>query len=327
MPLRVNTLHRFYARCRALVRRTRWGDLLTFLLFVLLAAVLWYGHAMHSVRNAVIPVFVTYTGIPDEVGLQGNGLPEVLMVEVRDAGKRLRIYQKEPPKICFDLSSQTRAKKGSIRLSSDVLRRSITDMLQGTSSLIMVDPEQIECPYYKQQKRSIPIVWRGTVFPAAEYQLVGAPTLSVTEVEVYGKSEQIDSLSAIFTDSISLTELKDTTQVTVALCVPDGVRILPDSVCLTIITERFTEKVIRVPVRVRNVPSGEKVRLFPHEIDVTVRVGINHFSNIHEDDIVAECTYPTPVSDKLAVELTYTNPYITNARAYPNEVEFIIEKQ
>ncbi|MGM9836940.1 MAG: hypothetical protein ACI30A_00445 [Paludibacteraceae bacterium] len=326
MPKKTNTLRAFCSRCKALLQRVQWADLLTFFLFVLLATALWYGHAMQSVRNAQITVPVNYTGIPNEVGLQGKGLPETLQVEVRDAGIRLRAYQKEPPQLTIDLSSQTRGNKGTIRISSDVLRRSVTDMLQGTSKLIMVQPEQIVCPYYKQQKRSIPVRWNGTATPAAEYRMVGEPTLSATTVTAYGRSDILDTIAVITTEKPVLSELKDTTHCIVALIAPEGIRLQPDSLCLTVVTERFTEKVMRVPLHVRNVPEGETVRLFPHEVDVTVRVGIAHFADIHEADIVAECDYPAQTADRLRVEVRSLNPYISDLRAYPDEVEFIIEK-
>lgn len=50
-------------------RRIVWSDVLTFLLFLVLAALIWYGHAMHSVRNTRVPVYIQYTGKPGTVGL------------------------------------------------------------------------------------------------------------------------------------------------------------------------------------------------------------------------------------------------------------------
>lgn len=312
--------------CITLMNETHWGDILTFLFFVLLATVLWYGHAMHSVRNATIPVLVTYTGIPANVGVDKKHLPDTLLVEVRDAGKRLRTYHSERPQLTIDLSSQVHGSQGTIRISADVLRRSISDMLQGTSKLQSVTPEQIVCDYHRQEEWLLPIEWDGTVVPADEYQLVGEPQLSAQQVRIYGRKAALDTIEAIHTELLGLTDLKDTTVARLALIAPRGVRLGADSVSLTIVTERYTEKAFVVPITVQDVPEGEFVRLFPQTTEVTVRVGMSHFGEVEANDVMAQCHYPENGAETLGVEVRYTNPYILSARAYPNEVEFIVER-
>ena len=61
--------------------RIDWRDVFTFLLFFALALIVWYGHAMQSVRNTHVPVLIQYTGKPDNIGLQSPGLPDTVMVE------------------------------------------------------------------------------------------------------------------------------------------------------------------------------------------------------------------------------------------------------
>ena len=115
-------------------------DFLTFLLFLGLAAALWLGHALQSVRNTRVPVLVSYTGLPGTIGLEDQGLPDTVMIEVRDAGKRLNQYMHEPLHLTIDLRSYIHGEKGTIHIPSDALRRSISNLLQGTSSLIEAHP-------------------------------------------------------------------------------------------------------------------------------------------------------------------------------------------
>ena len=99
---------------KTLLHRIHWGDVLTFLLFVLLAAVVWYGHAMQSVRNTNVPVYIHYTGKPNSIGLTGEGLPDTINIEIRDAGKRLITYRKEPLHLTIDLRPYIHGNKGKI---------------------------------------------------------------------------------------------------------------------------------------------------------------------------------------------------------------------
>lgn len=301
-------------------------DILTYLLFVVLAAAIWYGHAMQSVRNTRVPVLIQYTGKPGAIGLAEPGLPDTVMIEVRDAGARLNAYHTDPLHLTVDLRSYIHGEKGTIHVPSDALRRSISDILQGTSRLIETHPEEITCAYFTEQEKSVAIAFDGEFKPAAEYQIVCEPTLSHKRMKIYGEEKMLSSIDTLYTEPVVLDDLTDTLSVRVAVRKPKSLRLETDSVDVRVISERFTEKKLIVPIRVKGVPEGYHVRLFPNEVEVNVRVGMAHFSSVKADDIQASCTYTPERTDKLDVEIHYTNPLITSAWAYPSVVEFILEQ-
>ncbi|MBR6167247.1 MAG: hypothetical protein IKQ50_02325 [Paludibacteraceae bacterium] len=307
-------------------RRIVWSDVLTFLLFLVLAALIWYGHAMHSVRNTRVPVYVQYTGKPGTIGLGEEGLPDKVMIEVRDAGSRLNSYHQEPLHLTIDLHSYIHGDKGTIHVPSDALRRSISDILQGTSRLIETTPEEITCTYFTEQEKTVVLAFDGELSPAPEYQAVGAPKLSRTKIKVYGQDKTLSTIDTVYTEHIELSDLMDTTIMHVALAVPQGTRVEKDSVDMTVITERFTEKKFKIPLSPIGVPEGHRIRVFPNEVEVNVRVAMCHFAEVQAQDIHATCTYTPDRTETLEVELRYSNPYITSAWAYPAVVEFILEQ-
>ena len=299
---------------------------MTFLLFLVLAACIWYGHAMNSVRNTRVPVLIQYTGKPSAIALGEQGLPDTVMIEVRDAGSRLNSYHKETLRLTIDLHPYIHGDKGTIHVPSDALRRSISDILQGTSRLIATQPEEITCAYFTEQEKTVPIVSRCEVLPAAEYQLVDVPTLSRTRLKLFGQDKTLQRIDTIYTEARTFEQLSDTAVLRIALEIPRGVRAEADSIDLTVITERFTEKKFIVPIHVTGVPEGRRIRLFPHEVEVTARVGLAHFAQVQPTDIQATVRYSPEREDKLDVELSYTNPFITDAWVYPGVVEFLMEQ-
>lgn len=301
-------------------------DVLTFLLFVVIATLVWYGHAMQSVRNTRVPVLIQYTGKPDAIGLKAPGLPDTVMIEVRDAGARLNTYHRDPLHLTIDLHSYIHGEKGRIYIPSDALRRSISDILQGTSRLIETQPEDITCDFFTEQEKSVLLVFRGDLKTANEYQIIGQPTLARKRMKIFGDEKTLSAIDTLYTEPQDLSEVSDTMRVRCALEVPQGVRAEEDSVELCIIAERFTEKKFTIPVHIKGVPEGYHIRLFPKEVEVSVRVGMNHFSQVKADDIHATCAYSPERTDKLDVEISCTNPYITAAWAYPGVVEFILEQ-
>ena len=301
-------------------------DVLTFLLFVVIATLVWYGHAMQSVRNTRVPVLIQYTGKPDAIGLKAPGLPDTVMIEVRDAGARLNTYHCDPLHLTIDLHSYIHGEKGRIYIPSDALRRSISDILQGTSRLIETQPEDITCDFFTEQEKSVLLVFRGDLKTANEYQIIGQPTLARKRMKIFGDEKTLSAIDTLYTEPQDLSEVSDTMRVRCAIEVPQGIRAEEDSVDLCIIAERFTEKKFTIPVHIKGVPEGYHIRLFPKEVEVSVRVGMNHFSQVKANDIHASCAYSPERTDKLDVEISYTNPYITAAWAYPGVVEFILEQ-
>lgn len=301
-------------------------DVLTFLLFVVIATLVWYGHAMQSVRNTRVPVLIQYTGKPDAIGLKAPGLPDTVMIEVRDAGARLNTYHRDPLHLTIDLHSYIHGEKGRIYIPSDALRRSISDILQGTSRLIETQPEDITCDFFTEQEKSVLLVFRGDLKTANEYQIIGQPTLARKRMKIFGDEKTLSAIDTLYTEPQDLSEISDTMRVRCAIEVPQGVRTEEDSVDLCIIAERFTEKKFTIPIHIKGVPEGYHIRLFPKEVEVSVRVGMNHFSQVKANDIHATCAYSPERTDKLDVEISYTNPYITAAWAYPGVVEFILEQ-
>ena len=308
------------------VSRIKWRDVLTFMLFLTLATILWYGHAMQSVRNTRVPVLIQYTGKNGNIGLESPGLPDTVMIEVRDAGARLNAYHREPLRLTIDLRQYIHGEKGTIYVPSDALRRSITDILQGTSRLIETTPEEISCPYFTEQEKSVTVAFRGELKPANEYQLAEKPVLSPGKTRLYGQEKDLRAIDTVYTQPVMLDNLTDTVVLRVALDIPAQLRAENDSVNLQIVTERFTEKKFAVPLKVKGTPEGCRMLLFPREVDVYARVAMKHFSEVHASDIKAECIYSPDRTDKLDVELHYNNPYITAAWSYPGVVEFIIEQ-
>lgn len=306
-------------------RDITWSEILTFVFFLVLATLMWYGHAMQSVRTTEVPVLIQYTGKPGQIGL-GAKLPDTILIEVRDAGAQLNMYHRDPLHLTIDLRTYIHGEKGTIYIPSDALRRSIGDILQGTSLLIDTKPAEIRCPYFTEQEKTVAIAFDSEVLPAKEYQLVGKPKLARTKVKLYGQEKALSTIDTLYTQYMPLTGLTDTTLIAMPLAIPQGMRAEVDSVEVRIITERFTEKKFQLPVHVLNAPQGYRIRLFPNEVEVNVRMGIRHFADVQESDIKVTCTYSPERTDKLDVELNYTNPHITAAWAYPGVVEYLLEQ-
>ncbi len=301
-----------------------WKEGCIFLGFVALAAMLWYGHAMTSVRTENVEVQVKYTGIPATIAFT-DSLPQAITVEVRDAGQRLKTYFKDRPVITLNFASQMDDSIGEVVVSEEKLRSSVTSILQGTSKLLTISPSTIRLSYYHLAKKVVPIRLETDIQPASEYQVVGEPTLGIQQVTIVGKPSDLDTIQEV-TAYFAHASLKDTVTMAVPLTVPASVRATEDSVHVRAIAERFTEKVFHLPLQAVNLPEGMNVRFFPSEVTVTVQCAMRHFPSVKEKDFSVYCVIPHQVQNHLPVHVKTTNPTITSFRVSPTHVEYLLEQ-
>ena len=110
---------------------------------------------------------------------------------------------------------------------------------------------------------------------------------------------------------------------------PQGVNINRKSVSLTIPVEMCTEKEIKVPISIENLPRNINIRTFPNEVKIRFSVGLSHYNSVTEKTFSAILDYNdiilNPDKSTATLQLDYTSGYIFNIQLNPSEVEYIIE--
>lgn len=300
-------------------------DAFIFLLFVGLTSIFWWGHVMSSSRDMNIKVSIAYTGIPNKTLLEKE-LPTSLTMTLRDEGKRLRQLSRSNLQVTINLSEFLLQESGEVKLTADILRPRLQDLIPGSTHIQRITPEEISFAYQNQSSKLVPIHIQADVNTAPQHQLVGGAAITPCSVYVFGKQEIIDSISYILTEQIQITDLRDSTHVIARLISPEQVRVKPSEVAVSYYAEQFTEKSFVLPIHVEGQPYGDKLRLFPNKAEVTVRVCISKFSNIQAEDIQLVCHYPEKETKYLPLEVKTVNPHIHNIRISPSSVEYIIER-
>lgn len=281
---------------------------------------------MSSPRDIDLHVSILYTGVSEQIVFTEE-LPTSITLIVRDNGQELRKITHQDLQISINLMPYLSEEKGVVSLSTDILRPRLQDILLGSTTIQQITPEIIESAYYVQKMKTVPVHVQSQISAAPQHQLVGKGEVTPTHVQVFGNQYDIDRIEYILTDSIRITDLRDAISLSAPLLVPSGIRVHPRSVQVEWQAEQFTEKSFILSLQTIGTPEGKQMRLFPQQVNVTVRVGISHFAEVQETDFQAFCHYPTEQVDALPIEVTTTNPHISNIRFSPSSVEYLINSE
>lgn len=302
-------------------------DALVYLAFVLLATVIWLVHAYSTRRTHTIQVPVTYVGMPDNY-LFTSEPSATLRLTIEDEGADFFHSRNKQYALVFDISDQICGEQGEVVLLPDDIRQAVAQQLTGDAAMISFEPEELHGAYTRQHEKKVPVVYRGQVHPALQYQLCGEPVIAPEKVSVYGTLETLKAIKSVETVLTDYEGVQDTFRTKLALQPIEGVRMLPDSVGLSIVAEQFTDKALTIPIHVSEAGNASHVvHLFPNQVQVTFRIGTNRFNCVSERDFEAYVELPEQVADHLPVHIRCKNSHITHLRVKPEEVEYLIESR
>lgn len=301
-------------------------DALVYLSFVLLATIIWLVNAFNTRRVVTLPIPVTYTNVPGEYVFVCPPTDQV-HVSLEDEGLDLFTNRKRLYKLSFDLSEYIHGDEGSFVIPMDEVRQVIGQQLVGDASLVAFTPEMITGNYTRQHEKRVPVTYTGQIKPASQHQISSEPVLTPSMVHIYGTRGALAAIDHVETVLRDYEGVQDTFLTRIPLIVPPGIRIVPDTIGLQVVAERFTEKALQIPIRTPELKSKDEVlHLFPGQVTVTFHVATSRFASVNEDDIRVYVDLPQDGSDKLPVKVECNNPHMTHLRFKPEEVEYLIEK-
>lgn len=300
-----------------------------FLSFLIFSTLLWFLYKSSHIQELKIDVPVKYAGIPKNIEIAGK-LPNTLTVKFKDKGSALFAYliKKELPPFTIDLSGAFSSSSGRVALATAKYENMIFSTLRPTATQIHIYPDTLRISYYHLYKKTVPVRLNGSIQPALQYILSGAITFRPAAIEVYGMKNQLDTLQAIYTESTTLKEIKDSINLRLNLKTPRGIHLSQASVGIHAPVEAFTEKTLDIPVTSINVPAKYLLRTFPASVKVICQVGISHFKTLQPEDIRAVVDYNALSSNnsgRAKVEVFSGSNYLLKHRVTPDMVDFLLE--
>lgn len=309
------------------VSRTRRGrNALLYLLFVAVAFVFWLVMSMDDEVQRDFDIPVELQDVPDSIVVI-NDLPPTLAVSVRAKGNLLVpfLWRQHLPALKLKFGQYARSKSEMIYLNRYTMERCLREYFGDGVNISSCRPDTICLLYTDSPGRRLPIHIKVDLHANRQYVINGPVRADVDSVTVYAHGRLPRNLRSLDTETVMLSDLRDTTVCRVKVKVPAGVRAIPDEVTLTIPVEPLIVRKRHIPVEILNVPSDKSVVMFPSKAEVSYLVPMSAYNE--DFHLVAYANYAdiVPGRTRLPLSLSLTSELISNISLQPDSVEYIIQ--
>lgn len=308
-------------------------NIITYLICVVIATILWFLNALNKDYTAVISYPVRYVNMPKGKHLVSN-LPSTLTLEVRAKGFALLGHRASTSflPITFNVNTYSnhlleRDEVLEYTLNTNEIKDKISNQLNTDIKLLDITPATIEFKFAQSVNRNI------AIRPTVEYTLkrqyiLNKITATPDSILVSGPAIIMDTLRYVPTESVNLKELGKSVSREVGLAGVQGCTYDDVLVNLDLQVEQFTEAKKTIGLKAINVPDSLYLRLFPDNINITYDVGLSNYEKISNEDFMFYVDYKQIVlSSYLDVKTGKVPAYIKNLIYSPQKVEYIIERK
>lgn len=304
-------------------------EFLIFLFFLALSGAFWLMLALNDTYEKEIKIPVRIVNVPKNIVLTSDA-DDTIRVVVRDKGYTLcaYLYGDVVRRIDLPFSSYIK-KKGYGMVSMAELSKLVYQEIYSSSKIQSIKPDKIEYFYNYGMHRCMPVKLLGNIIPEASYYLAKVE-FSPNMVDVYGSQSLLDSLQYVYTERLTIRNLKDTIVRNLDLRQIKGMKCVPSKVQISVYPDILTEESVEVPITAVNMPEGKVLRTFPARVKVSFVVGASMFRLVTPDKFRVVVDYgelQKHPSEKCTLKIASVPHGIRNARTEIQQVDYLLEEQ
>ncbi len=257
----MDRLKELLRRAGEAIRSPRGRDVLMFMLFLFISAVLWGVLALNEEEQYDLRMPVRITHVPDSVTLLSKG-PDALTVNLRARGTQLlKMSLGDTPGVNIDFRVY---RSGEYMHLSNAELKALARNASGGSQVSVLYPDSISIPFTTHPGFKLPVRANVQATPGPRASLSGRPRVAPDSVKLYALGGHLPSgVDYINTEALSLEAVEGQQTRRLRLLPPPGTRAIPDSVDVTIEAEPLIMKRRRVVIEPVNVPANIKLIYFP----------------------------------------------------------------
>lgn len=304
-----------------------------FLFFLMLSAILWLLNSLNQEFTTSLHYGVSYINPPKNkvvIGDEQSGLNIIL----KGRGYTLLSFMikgSQSPLI-IDLESTYYHRTGlggRVYYLSSGIKDVVQNQLGSDLQVISIQPDTVEFSLSGTVTKKIKVEARLDVKLEKQYLVKGIPSCNPDSITVSGPLSLIDTLTVVPTQTESLNKLNKSVELHLPLLKQQKLVYDKDVVTVNLIVEKYTEAMLKVPIKVLNLPYGLKLKTFPHEATLVFNVPLSDYNKLSPGLFSVVVNYRELVvknTNKLNVIVKEAPEFAYSLKSSPKTVEFIVEK-
>lgn len=317
-------LERLTLRVRTMLKSKQGHNLMTFMVFVAIAAALWCVMTLNEESTYDLRVPVRLTHVPDSVTVISD-IPDKVQVSARGKGTQLLRYLFGHPATA-DIDFRLYRSARGMRLG-DAEMKSIVRSSIGGANAQLISPDSLIILYTSAPPVQLPVILNCNATAAPGCTMVGQPTLNIDSVKVYSAQPLNRRITAVTTEPLRFDNVSSTISRRVRLLPPvSGSRVVPDSATLTIAVEPLIIKSRPVVIEGINAPSGSRLITFPAKVNVVYMIPMSAYTNsAPEFRVIADYADRAPGGNgRVKLRLRNVPSVLQNVRLEVDSVDYYI---
>lgn len=307
-------------------------DVVTFSVFLAVSFVFWTVRSASEQDDQTHEVTLCIEDMPAGAVFTTH-IPSTLKVTLYDDHWHLRQYGKNSSfrQLNVDFNRYADA-AGNFRISGAELQSLLMNELSSTTQITAISPALIDARFALTKGKKVPIRLVADITTLDNHKNFDAE-LKPDSVLVHAPNYILDTLTHIDTRKLKAYNLADSFQTYVELNLGVGVKATPDSIYVVIPVNQYVSKTIRnIPIRIKKLPAGKKLVLFPRQVDLMCLANFNHYNRFTSEDFVVSVSYDSLLykPDRQFLPLSVSTPLsdaeVYNIQLSTYEVEFSLEE-
>lgn len=307
---------------------------LIFSFFLGLSVLFWLMNALSENYTSDIDYPVRFKNYPENKTLIGD-LPSELKIRVSAHGYALlrnRIGARHIPIIfnvrSFTLNRMSGRDSSFYYIESRYIHDYISRQLNSEFTIIDVKPDSLIFPFAEVIEKKLPVL--NLTKYQLDKQLIFKSDIKLIpdSVMVTGPDYILDTLTIVSTENEDIGMISGSCEKNTVLKSMKHISFNKKNIKLVFEIEKFTEKLMSIPIEVLNEPDSLKLMTFPRSIQLSCIVGLSKFDFLQPQMFRAAVNYNSiiPGVSKIQVELNNRPEFVTGIKYKPKTVEFLIEK-
>ena len=293
---------------------------------LVLSTIFWFLIKFSQEYTYYIDYPISYVNYPIDKYAKEEPIEE-LKVQVKAFGFKFLKQSFSGRDIELDLSKLRKASsKDTYYWLSNSEWTNVTEDLKGFS-VLDIEPDTVFFKFSHKVKRIVPIRVPLDISYAENYVPYRALKIDPAEIEVFGPSHILDTLTILSTDVLIASELKSSIQKQLPIFFPHD--LLSSTIKQVEVMQevaRFTEMTITVPIKIKNLPRGKRLKLMDKTVQLSYWVVMQDRDKVKASDFSVYCDYnEVMITNKafLNVFVEKEPSIVKSVRLTPETVEFI----